>query len=182
MKIPVEKLKAILLYFCANTEPRFLGKVKLMKLVYFLDFGHVKRYVSPVTYDNYVHLNYGPVPSTILNLVTEVSDDFDNAELSEVISIEKKPGTDMHRIIPVRKFNQNDAKYFSKSELKTMKAVCSRFGDSTTKEIEEASKKETPYIKTVLAENIPYTLAAQDVDCEVSEEEIKLMSEIFQND
>lgn len=182
MKIPIEKLKAIILFFCTYTEPKFLGKVKLMKLIYFLDFMHVKKYVSPVTYDNYVHLNFGPIPSTILNLVGEVSDDFDNAELSDVISIERKPEADIHRIVPSRKFNRDDAKYFSESELKMMKAVCARYGKSNTKTIEEASKKEAPYIKTVSGENISYVLAAKDLDCEVSEEEIKLMSKIFQKD
>ena len=55
MKIPMPKLKAILLYFGTYTDNRFLGKVKLMKLFYFLDFMHVKKYGTPVTYDTYVN-------------------------------------------------------------------------------------------------------------------------------
>jgi hypothetical protein len=66
MNIPIQKLKAMILFFATFTDPRLLGKKKLMKLFYFADFGHVKRYASPITYDNYVHLEHGPIPSAIL--------------------------------------------------------------------------------------------------------------------
>jgi hypothetical protein len=66
---PIPKLKAMIRYFATYTDPRSLGKKKLMKLFYFADFEHVKKYASPITFDNYVHLEHGPVPSTILNLV-----------------------------------------------------------------------------------------------------------------
>src|SRR3989304_7320281 len=178
MKIPIEKLKAIILYFCTYTEPRFLGKVKLMKLIYFLDFMHVKRYGSPVTFDDYVNLDHGPIPSTILNLVSEVSDDFDSSKLSDVISIEKVPESDMHRIKSTRNYTRDDNRYFSKTELATLEKVCQRFGNKNTKYIEDASHEEAPWKETKFLEPIPYTLAAKDKDCLVSEKEIKLITEI----
>src|SRR3990167_8043480 len=104
MTIPVPKLKAIILYFCTNTDGRFLGKTKLMKLFYFLDFMHVKKYGSPVTYDSYIHLEHGPIPSTIKNLVDTAADDVDNSILADTISVERPEGTDMCRIIGLRKF------------------------------------------------------------------------------
>lgn len=178
MKIPIEKLKAILLYFCTYTEPRFLGKVKLMKLIYFLDFMHLKKYGAPVTFDNYVNLDHGPIPSTILNLVNEVSDDFDSARLSDVISIEKPPQSDIHRIKSPREFTKDDSRFFTKSELKILDQVCQRFGDKNTKYIEDVSHEEAPWKETKFLEPIPYTLAVKDKDCLVSEKEIKLITEI----
>ena len=175
MKIPISKLKAMLLFFGTYTDKRLLGKTKLMKLFYFVDFGHVKKYGSPVTYDTYYHLDHGPTPSVIMDLVNEVGDDFDNATLSDVISIEDKDGTLLKRIIPIREFTDEDAKYFSETELETMKAVCRRFETVNAKQIEEISHNDAPWKETKLPEEIPYTLAIKDKDAVASEEEINFI-------
>lgn len=175
MRIPLSKLKAILLYFGTYTNTRFLGKVKLMKLFYFLDFMHVKQYGSPVTYDAYIHLEHGPIPSNIKNLVDSLDDDMDNAVLSDTIKIEKLEGQNVHRIMPIRKFNENDTKYFSENELDILQKVCMRFYNANAREIEEESHKESPWSKTELLDEIPYTLAADDSDCKISKEEIELL-------
>ncbi|NCN39598.1 MAG: SocA family protein, partial [Candidatus Aenigmarchaeota archaeon] len=77
MKIPTAKLKAILLYFCNYTDTTFLGKTKLMKLFYFADFTHLKQFGSPITYDTYVKLEHGPIPSTIKSLVDTACENID---------------------------------------------------------------------------------------------------------
>jgi uncharacterized phage-associated protein len=179
MKIPIPKLKAMIRYFASNTEQRLLGKKKLMKLFYFTDFTHVKNYGSPITFDNYVHLEHGPIPSTIMNLVGEVETDSDNALLSDTISVEWKPALNQKRIVPTRKFTELDEKYFSPSELKTMKDVCERFSDKNGKFIENSSHQEAAWKMTNELENISYVLATQDPDCNVSKEEIDFVLEVF---
>lgn len=174
MNISLPKLKAILLYFCNNTDPKFLGKVKLMKLIYFLDFMHLKKYGSPVTYDTYVNLEHGPIPSAIKNLVDSAADDIDNSVLADAISFDCPPNIEMYRILPKREFTETDRKYFSESELEILKQICLRFGDKNTKFIEDASHKESPWQKTTFLQTIPYELAAEDNDSEVSKEEIEL--------
>lgn len=181
MRISSLKLKAMFRYFVSNTDSKFLGKVKLMKLFYFVDFNHVKRYGSPVTYDNYVHLEHGPVPSTILNLVDAVEQDIDNAILSDTIAVEQKEGSPQKRVVSLREFSEKDASYFSPNELNIMERVCKRFADKNMAFIEEAAKKEAPYSKTRKLENIPYTLALedQDVSKDVDKENVNLMVGIF---
>ncbi len=174
MNIPVAKLKAILLYFGNCTDIRFLGKVKLMKLFYFLDFMHVKKYGVPVTYDTYVNLEHGPIPSAIKNLVDTASDDIDNSILADTISFETPEGTRMCRVIPNRKFTERDAKLFSDSEIDILETVCKRFNTTNTQTIEDISHNEAPWRETTLLETIPYTLAAEDKDCLVSKEDIEL--------
>ena len=181
MKISLPKLKAVLLYFCSNTDPKFLGKVKLMKLFYFLDFGNVKKYGSPVTFDCYVNLEHGPIPSMIKNLVDEVSEDIDYSVLADTISCETSENSKMIRIVPKRKFTDEDKKYFSQTELEILENVCERFNSSNKKSIEDLSHSESPWRMTTIFDNIPYTLAINDPDCQVSEEEIKLLSEIVYN-
>jgi uncharacterized phage-associated protein len=178
MNLPLPKLKAIILYFCNYTDVKFLGKVKLMKLFYFLDFMHLKAYGSPVTYDTYVKMEHGPIPSFIKNLVDTATDDIDSSVLADTINIETPPGTNMYRVLSKRKFLESDKKYFSPTELDILAKVCARFGDKNTQYIEDISHKEAAWIETTLLDKIPYELAAKDKDSAVSEEEISLLLKI----
>lgn len=179
MKIPIPKLKAMIFYFAANTDPRLLGKTKLMKLFYFADFTHVKNYASPITYDDYVHLEHGPIPSTILNLVNAVETDTDNAILADSFSVATRENSNQKKIIPARTFTSKDEKYFSPSEFEVLKSVCERFTDKTSKFIEDKSHKEAAWSKTKELDRIPYTLALEDPDCQVNEEEIRFVLGVF---
>lgn len=178
MKLPLPKLKAIILYFATYTDPRFLGKVKLMKLFYFLDFIHLKKYGAPVTYDTYVNLEHGPIPTEVKNLVDTADDDVDNSVLADTVRFHQPEGMNMHRVIVTRPFNEQDKRYFSQTELEVLAIVCHRFGNKTTKDVEEAAHKEAPWRETRLLETISYTLATKDDDCLVSEEEIKAILSI----
>lgn len=177
MKVSNAKLKAIILFFAHNTNKRYLGKVKLMKLMYFMDFKHVKNYGKPVTYDTYVKLDYGPVPSLIKNLVDDTAGGYETV-LTDTISFESPKGTAMEKVIPKRQFTEADKKLFSPTELEVLSNVCARFKDATTKEIVDESHKEAPWKEVELYKEIPYTLAAHDKDCNVSEEAIDLLSNL----
>jgi uncharacterized phage-associated protein len=178
MLITSPKLKAILLYFCENTDPRFLGKVKLMKLFYFLDFGYVKKYGMPITGDVYVNLEHGPIPSAIKNLVDSASDDIDHSLLSDTIQIERPENTYMQRIVPLRKFSTQDAKLFTETEMVELQHVCQRFAHTNTDAIEKASHGEAPWRLTKELEVIPFSLAAEDKDSRVTKEDIELFSQL----
>lgn len=163
MKISLPKLKAMLLFFSTYTDSRFLGKVKLMKLFYFVDFEHVRRYGAPITFDKYVHLERGPIPSTIKNLVDTVEDDFENSILGDTITVEMGIGG-LHKIISSRKFTEKDARYFTESEIKILSEITERFCDSNAQEMENISHKENPWKDTELLDYIPYSLAIDDID------------------
>lgn len=178
VNIPLPKLKAIVLYFSTNTDTKFLGKVKLMKLIYFLDFTHLKKYGSPITYDTYYNLQHGPIPSSIKNLIDDAAEDIDTSVLADTIRFERPSGTRMYRILPTRKLSETDIKYFSKTELDILKQVCLRFADKNTQYIVNASHKEAPWRETEFRDKIPYELAAEDEDAVVDKEEIKLLLEI----
>ena len=178
MNLPIPKLKAILLYFCNNTSTKFLGKVKLMKLFYFLDFTHLKTYGSPVTYDTYINLEHGPIPSFIKNLVDTAADDIDSSILSDTISFETPRGTNRYRVLPNRDLSDDDKKHFSATELDILNKICLKFGNKNTKYIEDVSHNESPWKQTNFLDKIPYNLAVNDLDCQVTEEEINLLLEL----
>jgi uncharacterized phage-associated protein len=180
MKISPSKIKRMILYFASHTDPRLLGKTKLMKLFYFTDFRHVKKYLTPVTNDRYVNLEHGPVPSTILNLVDIVENDIDNSILGDTISVATRDGSNLKRVQARRSFTERDAEHFTKSELAVMEEVCEIFKESTGKQIEDASHNESAWLKTKVGEFIPYTLGAGDADSFVEKDDIETAFKITQ--
>jgi len=149
-----------------------------MKLFYFFDFSHLKTYGAPVTYDRYINLDHGPIPSYIKNLVDDAADDIDSSYLVDTIYFERPEGTHMYRVLPRRKFTEKDKNYFSQTELEVLEKVCARFGDKNTKYLEEISHKEAPWRETEYRDEIPYELATKDPDSKVTEEEVKLLLKI----
>ena len=65
-----------------------LGKVKLFKLLYYVDFDHFQEFKSSVTGDWYRKLPYGPVPVNAQDLLYEMRSE-------ERIAIEKQPVGDV---------------------------------------------------------------------------------------
>jgi len=58
----IEKVANAIKYF-KNRNVKFLGKTKLMKLLFFADKLHLQRFGKPIFYDKYFKLPYGPVPT-----------------------------------------------------------------------------------------------------------------------
>lgn len=177
MKLPLEKVKAMVLYFAEHTESRFLGKTKLMKLFYFADFGYVKKHGVPMTFDKYKNMEHGPVPTTIYGLVSSTYSDPNESLLSDIIKFKDLGG--IHKIVPTQEFTPTHRKLFSIAELKMLGEVCQRFKTSNAREIEDASHKESPWSNTDLLDDIPYNLATKDKDSETSEDEIDLAMQIL---
>ncbi len=178
MTISLPKLKAIIKYLCQNTNSVFLGKTKLMKLFYFLDFTHIKKFGTSVTGETYYHLEFGPIPTTIKNLVDSVGDNPESAMLSDIIAVQCEDGHDIHKVICLQSFTEKDREYFSEAEFKTMESICARFRDYSTPQMVDLSHKEAPWRLTELLEMIPYTLASEDPDCSVTKQDIELLSAI----
>src|SRR5207237_3271008 len=61
------------LNFFAHRAGGSINKMKALKLVYFTDRYHLRRYGRPVVGDEYVAMNYGPVASGTKD-VAEMSD------------------------------------------------------------------------------------------------------------
>lgn len=178
MNISMAKLKAIILYFAQNTNPQYLGKVKLMKLFYYLDFNHVKQYGTSVTGDEYFHLEKGPIPTTIMTMISELAQDPESSKLSSDFYLETPQGTRMLRVKPLRDFTEEDEKLFTESELEILKEVTAKFGNDSTDQIIESSHAESPWTETKYGQSIPYELAAHDANSTYSEEDIRFLENV----
>ncbi len=71
-KINKEKYKNAILFFVKYCNNQYLGATKLNKLLYYLDFISYRDRGDSVTGDIYLHKQFGPVPSELDNILSEL--------------------------------------------------------------------------------------------------------------
>jgi uncharacterized phage-associated protein len=131
-----EKLIQAINYFVRHT--RKCGKVKLFKLLYFLDFEHYKITGRSVTGLAYYAWPMGPVPVSLHNEIEEPTD-----ELMSAIRVEDRPirnGTQtMKAFIPQVDFARE---HFSRRELELLESLAREFRDADSDDMIEATHLE----------------------------------------
>jgi uncharacterized phage-associated protein len=173
-----EKLINVMVYFAQNTQK--CGKVKLFKLMYFLDFEHYKQIGRSVTGLNYYAWPMGPVP---VDLYAEF--DVPAADMLSRVQFDPIPVKNglMIYIKPVAEF---DNSYFSKRELRIMEQLVSQYYETSAEEMIEASHLEhKPWQRVYIQEGkkqqlIPYeyvlTPREKEVISELSQEHQEMLS------
>lgn len=68
------------LNFFARAAGGSLNKMKALKLIYFADRCHLRRYGRPVTNDSYFAMKFGPVASACRDLLSENEESADSTE------------------------------------------------------------------------------------------------------
>lgn len=163
-----EKLINAIIFFAKNT--RFLGKTKLCKLLYFLDFGHYKETGRAVTGLDYFAWKMGPVP---VKLYEEV--DMPESDMAERIEFVEKP-TKRGTMLVVKPISEFDGNHFTKREMRIMQELVAEFSDSLADDIIEASHLENkPWHKIYVEqgqrqERIPYELALRQQETEAMQD------------
>ncbi|MCP5276532.1 MAG: SocA family protein [Burkholderiales bacterium] len=154
-----EKLINAIVYFAKNIQ--FLGKVKLFKLLYFLDFDHYKEVGRSVTGLDYFAWKMGPVPVSLYKEVDMPEQDM--AEKIEFI-VKKVRNGDMLTVLPLCDFDQ---KHFTKRELRIMQSLVDQYANARAEEMVEATHLENqPWHKVYIEEGnkqkiIPYKLSVR---------------------
>jgi uncharacterized phage-associated protein len=111
------------LNFFARKAGGNVNKMKALKLVYFADRYHLRKYGRPVVGDEYVAMNYGPVASGTKDLA-EMSDFLGEEEARYAKKfIEPSESGRMYRSI-----SDVDEKVFSESDREALAFAWSRFG------------------------------------------------------
>lgn len=110
-----DKLINVIVFFARNT--RYLGKTKLCKLLYFLDFEHFKETGRSVTGFDYYAWKNGPVP---VELYQEI--DMPEPDLAERVRFTEKP-TRRGPMLTVEAVSEFDASLFSKRERRLMESL-----------------------------------------------------------
>lgn len=146
-----EKYRNVILYFLSNINNEHLGKTKLMKLLYYLDFDHFEKYGVSVTEDTYCNLPAGPVPNGANDILEEM-------KREGLINIGTKQVNDFRRYDYTPRVSPN-SEVFKLTEYNMLEEVCRKWEYHSTAEIVNASHGEAPWIATREGENIPYALA-----------------------
>jgi hypothetical protein len=125
-----------------------------MKLLFYADFGHFKKYSVSITGARYARLPYGPVPDQFERWLAALILD-DNGVRKEEEWIQDFPGE-------VYVGNTSpDLSIFTPSELRVLATVKEVFQDFTAKRISDISHTERGYQETETARLIPYSYASE---------------------
>lgn len=164
-----EKYKqAILFLLNSSANNTLLGKVKLFKLLYYLDFDHYQTFKTAITGDTYHKLRYGPVGDNADKLLREMASE-------GLITISTKPVGEVTQYVFIPQTQSKPHEIFECSEMEVLEQVAQKWANHTTGEIVTATHGEPPWRAVNMGEEIPYSLAfyrqpLQDVESNHDEE------------
>jgi uncharacterized phage-associated protein len=154
-----EKLINAILYFAHRTK--YLGKSKLFKLLYLLDFGRFRQTGRRVTGLDYQAWKFGPVSVEVMQEWEQPESD-----LAQTISIQPERVIDYVRETVVPKAPFDDG-HFTKWELRIMDELASRYRDTYSPDMIDAHAGNGAWAKVWrgdkgMSEAIPYALGLED--------------------
>ncbi|MCK4359669.1 MAG: SocA family protein [Candidatus Cloacimonetes bacterium] len=140
----IKKIVTILNYL--STKIPYLTKLKVAKLLYFLDKEHFIRYGRFVTNDYYVKLKYGPVPTRILNIINNPNISLMHKSILNFLSSNISFGNEPNRTVKSRK--SPDLDELSKSEIEVLDYIIEKYGRKHIGELINFCHKEFAWKNT----------------------------------
>jgi len=151
-KINEKKYRNVVLFFAKKVQNGTLGKLKIMKLLYFLDFDFFEKYGKSVTGDSYLRFENGPVPQNAEKILKMMN--------RKDIKITKRKiangYNDQQHIESLKDFDMN---VFSKEELMMLEEVADKWEKFSGADMKMATHGEAPWIATEPNGVIDYNLA-----------------------
>ena len=140
--------EAVILYFLQQVNNRFLGRTKLMKLLYYTDYEWLEKTGASITGDAYVAKPFGPMPKHALATLQRL-------EKRGAIRVEKTKVVDydQERYLPLE---DPDAALFTREELEHLETIARRFEHWTAKQMTNLSHEDWPWKSTRLGEEISF--------------------------
>ncbi len=138
------------LFFCSATAS--VGKTKLNKLLFYLDFGMYRKYGTSVTGLTFVREQYGPV---VRHQYSGVEALLRDQYLTEVV----KTAGDIEYETFIASVEPN-INVFSDAERDMMQGVCDKFGTVSAKKLSDLSHQEKAWTDVAQGSSIPYSFAA----------------------
>ncbi len=119
-----------LLYVANRLERRDIHKI--FKILYFADMSHLLKYGRAITGDTYVAMNYGPVPSSIYDMVKVVRGDswFSAPDLKAFFAMNG------NTLTPLRDCDKN---YLSDSDVQALDESIDKYGSLDFKAMTDIS-------------------------------------------
>lgn len=150
-KLNTSKYENAVLYFVKYCNNNYLGATKLNKLLYYLDFLSFRDKGKIVTGDLYVNKQYGPVPSSIDDVLTELQ----SKKMLDIKKVQYKEGETF-------KYNNlidPDLSVFDSNEKKLLENICKEFCLWSTEKIVNQTHLEAPWFYSKPYEVVDYKYA-----------------------
>lgn len=151
-QINEKKYKNIILFFANKIKNGTLGKLKIMKLLYFLDFDFFEKYSKSVTGDEYLRFDNGPVPRMAEKFLKTMNG-------IDIKICRKKVANGLNDQQHIEPIGMYDMGIFSREELMMMEEVADKWEKFSGTEMKTASHGEAPWIATKPNNVIDYNLA-----------------------
>ena len=152
-----------ILYFLEHINNTWLGKTKLMKLLYYLDFDFYEQHGRSITGDTYVRWELGPIPRNAERILEEL------AENKDIHVYTTKVGEyDQTRCLSLREF---DVSVFTSEEYRELERVAQCWENFTATDMVKRTHREIPYRATEENQTIDYDLAYYRNSDSVTEED-----------
>ena len=148
-----QKMHAAIQFFCRNIKNQSLGRTKLAKLLYYVDFDHFEQYDRPVTGATYKHYPMGPYPQEMMSEIKQLRN---TGQLEET---EQASGPYPQYLYTVPPDATVDLGIFETSELQTLIDVANKWQQLSATELVAATHGEAPWIATEDRKVIPYEYA-----------------------
>ena len=155
VKIYDKKYMNAVLFLCKKLGGSVVGKKKLYKLLYYIDFDNYeyKESMESITGNIYIAWEMGPVPSDkgkmlefmVANNLLEESEVYISDTINNAIKYTAKKDPDMS--------------LFNEDEIFVMERVVGKYGQLTDRQLEILTHAEAPYIATEQNGVIDYGLA-----------------------
>ena len=146
-----KKYKNTILFFAKKIQNGTLGKLKMMKLFYYLDFDFFEKYGCSVTGDEYLRFENGPVPRMAEKLLKSMNG-------KEIAITKRKVGDGYNDQQHIEANVDFDLNVFTREELVMLEEVASKWEKFSGSEMKSASHGEAPWIATKANEVIDYNL------------------------
>lgn len=154
--------------------------LKLIKLLYLADRESVDRYSAPISYDNLVSMEHGPVLSRALNLINGCLSG-QNADQWDAWITDRA----YHRVSLNREVTRENLDHLSNADIEVLETVWDQFGPMTKWEIRDYTHKELGEWRDPHGSSLPISefellreLGRSDEESEVISQDIREQREI----
>lgn len=144
-----DKLKTLVHYICDRVDdPASLGAIKLNKILWFTDVLAYMNWAEPVTGEQYIKRQFGPVPAHILSVLEELQGD---GKL--VVREANYYGYKKKEYMPIEEM---DYSCFSEKEKRLIDSVISQICDGHTATSISNFSHTSIWEMALIGEEIPY--------------------------
>jgi uncharacterized phage-associated protein len=151
-KINQKKYKNAIIFFAKRIQNSTLGKLKMMKLLYYLDFDFFEKYGRSITGDEYLRFDNGPVPRMGEKILKQMNG-------KEIKIIRRKIGNGYNDQMHIEALVDFNVDVFEREELLMLEEIAGKWEKFTGTEMKNASHGEAPWIATPSDGIIDYNLA-----------------------